>query len=127
MKPSSTQEPSSSSARHTMLILQQNRNTTLNIKRQAAQSPTKPRDTSKLATGHFIEPQREEIQLHPPEHRCKLPKPENLDKPLVQPHPQGASSTIKRNNKLPACRKGTQTQQSKQNEKAEKYSAGKRA
>ena len=84
MKPSSTQEPSSSSARHTMLILQQNRNTTLNIKRQAAQSPTKPIDTQKLTTGHFIAPQREDIQLQPPEHRHKFPQTVNPEKPLEQ-------------------------------------------
>ena len=52
------------------------------------------------------------------------PQPGNLDKPLVQPHPQGEDAVIKRNHKLPACRKGTQTQQSNQNVKAEKYSAG---
>ena len=32
--------------------------------------------------------------------------PGNLDKLLVQPHPQGSGSTIKRNHKLPAYRKG---------------------
>ena len=90
-----------------MLILQQNRNTTLSIKRQGTQSHAKPTDTPKLTTGHFIALQREEIQLHPPEHRCKLPQPGNLDKPLVQPYPQGADSTIKRNHELPAYRKGT--------------------
>ena len=42
-------------------------------KLQAAQSHTKPKDISKLTTGHFIALQREEIQLHPPEHQCKLP------------------------------------------------------
>ena len=38
LKLSSTQEPTSSIARYTTLILQQNRNTILNIKRWAAQS-----------------------------------------------------------------------------------------
>jgi len=51
-----------------MLILQQFRNTALSIKIQAAQSHIKAIDTSKLTTGHFIALQREEIQLHPPEH-----------------------------------------------------------
>ena len=37
----------------------------------------------------------------------------NLDKPLIQPHPQRAGSTIKRNHKLPAYRRPPQTQQSK--------------
>ena len=46
-----------------MLILQQNRNTTLRIKRQAAQSYVKPIDALKLTTGHFFALQGEEIQL----------------------------------------------------------------
>ena len=125
LKPSSTQEPKRSSARHTMLIIQQNRNTTLNVKRWVAQSHAKPIDTSKHTTGHFIALQREEIQLQPPEHSHKLPQPGNLDETLVQPQPQGADSTIKRNHTLPAYRRAPQTQHSKQNEKAEKYSAGK--
>ena len=90
-----------------MLILQQCRSTTWSIKRQVAQIHAKLIDTSKLTTGHFIALQREEIQLHPPEHRGKLPKPGNLDKPLVQPHSQGGDSTIKRNHEHPAYRKGT--------------------
>ena len=68
LKPSSIQEPTSSRARHTTLILQKHRNTTLSIKIQVAKSHTKPIDTSKPTTGHFIALQREEIQLHPPEH-----------------------------------------------------------
>ena len=43
-----------------MLILQQSRNTTLSIKRQAAQSHTKHTNTQKLTTGHVIALQREE-------------------------------------------------------------------
>ena len=66
-----------------MLTLQQNRNTTLNIKRRAAQSHAKPIDNPKLTTGHFIALQRKEIQLHPPEHRQKPLQPGNLEKPLV--------------------------------------------
>ena len=105
MNPNSAKEPTSSRARPTMLILQQCRNIiTLSIKIQAH---TKLIDTSKLITGYFIALQREEIQLHPPEHRCKLHYPGNLDKPLVQPHPQGATSTIKRYHKLSAHRKAT--------------------
>jgi len=71
LKPSSTQTPSSS-ARHTTLILQQNRNTTVKIERRAAKSHAKPIDTTKLTTGHFTAFQREEIQLYPPEHRYRL-------------------------------------------------------
>ena len=72
LKPSSTQEPTSSRARHTILILQQTRNTALSIKRQVAQRHIKPIDTPKLNIGHFIALQKEEIQLHPSEHRHKL-------------------------------------------------------
>ena len=107
LKPSSTQEPTSFRARHIELILQQHRNITLSIKIQGAKSHIKTTDISKLTTGHFIALQREEIQLHPPEHRLKLPLPRNIDKPLVQPHPQGAGSTIKRNHKIPTYRNGT--------------------
>ena len=127
LKPNSTQEPTSFRARHTKLILQQCRNIALSIKIQAAQSHAKPTDTSTLTTGHFIAFQREEIQLHPPEHRCKLPWQGNLDKPLVQPHPQGATFTIKGTANFQHKERPPQTQQSKQNEKAEKYSAAKEA
>ena len=56
-----------------MQILQQSSNSALSIKKQAAQSHTKPIDTPKLTTGHLIALHREEIQIHPLEHRCKLP------------------------------------------------------
>ena len=52
----------------TKLILQPHKNITLSTKIQAAKSHTKPIDTSRLVTGHFIALQREEIQLHPLEH-----------------------------------------------------------
>ena len=43
---------------------------------------------------------------------------------LVQPHPQGASSTIKRNHNFQPTERQPQTQKSKKkDEKAEKYSA----
>ena len=89
-----------------MLILQQRRNIALSINIQAAQSHMKPTDTSKLTTGHFIALQREKTQLHPPEHQRKLPYPGNLDKPLIQPHPQGGTSTIKRTPQTARIQKG---------------------
>ena len=46
-------------------------------------------------------------------------------KSWTQPHPQGGISTVKKNHKLPAYERLHQTQQSKQDEKAERYSAGK--
>ena len=73
LKPTFTQEPTSFRARHAKLILQQCRNMTLSIKIQVATSHTKSIDTSELTTGHFIALQKEEIQLHPPEHLHKLP------------------------------------------------------
>ena len=39
--------------------------------------------------------------------QTQVPQPGNLDKPLVQSHPQGADNTIKRSHDPPACRKGT--------------------
>ena len=107
LKPSFTEKPTSSRERHFMLTLQHHRNPNVSIKTQAVQSHAKHIDTQKLTTGHFIALQREEIQFHPAEHRHKLLQPANLDKPLVQPHPQGEDSTIKRNHELPVCRKGT--------------------
>ena len=73
LKPSFTQEPTSFRARNTRLTLQQCKNITLSIKTQEAKSHTKPTDTSKPTIGHFIALQREEIQLHSPEHLLKLP------------------------------------------------------
>ena len=90
-----------------MLILQQSGDTGLSIKRQASQSHAKRIDTQKCTTGHFTSLQRENIQFHPPEHRHKLSQPGNFDTPLVQPHPQGAGSTIKRNHELPVYKMGT--------------------
>ena len=72
-----------------------------------AKSHTNLIDTSKLTTGHFTALQREEMQLHPPEHQRTLPQPGNLEKPLIQPYPQGGTSTIKRTHKLPGHRKAT--------------------
>jgi len=59
-----------------MQILQQHGNIALSFNIQVAQSHTKPIDISKLTTGHFIAPQREEIQLHPPEHLTRRRKGE---------------------------------------------------
>ena len=56
LKPSSNKESTSSRARYTMLIIQQSKNIALSIKRQDAQSYTKPTDTPKLTTEHFIAP-----------------------------------------------------------------------
>ena len=56
-----------------MQIIQQRRNIALSFNIQAAQSHSKPIDISKLTTGQFISLQREEIELHPPEHQHKLP------------------------------------------------------
>ena len=65
LKSSTTQEPISSRARHTMQILQQCRNISLSFNKQAAQSHIKPIDISKLATGHFITLQREKNPASP--------------------------------------------------------------
>ena len=61
-----------------MQILQQHRNIALSFNIQATQSHTKPIDILKHIIGHFIALQREEIQLHPPEHRSSFPNQETL-------------------------------------------------
>ena len=52
---------------------------------QAAKSHTKPTDTSKLTTEHFIALQREEIQLHPQNTEASFPKQETLTSHLFNP------------------------------------------
>ena len=56
-----------------MQILQQHKNTPLSFNIQAAQNYSKTIDVSQPITGQFIALQKEEIQLHPPEHQHKLP------------------------------------------------------
>ena len=73
---------------------------------QAYQSYSKTIDISQLVTRHFIALQREEIQLHPPEHGHKLPESRNLDKPQIQPHPQRGNSIIKRTPQTARIQKG---------------------
>ena len=80
-----TQEPTSSGGRYTTQILQQHRNIAPSFSIQAAQSHSKPIDISKHTTGHFIAPQREEIQLHPPEHDASFPNQETLTSYLSNP------------------------------------------
>ena len=50
---------------------------------------------------------------------------QNLERSPIQPHPQRGTSTVKRNHKLPEYGKATQTQRYIQDERAEKYPAGK--
>ena len=64
---------------------QQRRNITLSIKIQAAKSHTEPIDTSQHTTGHLIALQREQIQLHPPEHQASFPNQETLISHLSNP------------------------------------------
>ena len=105
LRPSHTQRPESSSARCPTLFLQPNRNTTLNINRQPAQSHIEPIDTK---THHWngTALQKDKTQLHPSEHRHKSPQQGNLHKALAQLHPRGTDSNIK-NCDLPAFRKET--------------------
>ena len=79
-----------------MPILQQNRNITLYISRQAAQSRTKPIDTPKLTIGHGTALQRDKMQLHPQEHRRKPPNWEPSKGTGPSP-PTGADYAIKEN------------------------------
>ena len=76
-----------------MPTLQQNRNITLPVRRQAAKSHTKPRDTPNTLLDKTL-PFRDKIQFHPPDHRYKSPQSGNLHKALVQSHALGIDSTI---------------------------------
>ena len=123
LKPSSTQEPTSSRARHTMLILQQSRNTALSIKRQAAQSHTKPIDTPKTHfwTLHCTPDKRDPAPLTRTQTWAPLTrKPWQVTSPTP---PTGGRLYNKEEPQTSSLQKGQQ--QSKQNEKTEKYSAGK--
>ena len=73
LRPSPTQKAASSSASCPRPILQKNRNTTLHISGQAAQSCTEPIDNPKHMTGHGTALQKDWTQLHPPEHRHVSP------------------------------------------------------
>ena len=57
--------------------------------RRTAQRHTKPTDTPRPTTGHATALQTDEIQLHQPEHRHKLPQPGKHHRTPSQPHPQG--------------------------------------
>ena len=98
--------PDSRQASHTKLILQQNRNTTLNIKKQPTQShsiPTRPKT-------HYwtlnCTPEKRDLapttstQTQVPLNR----KPWQATGPTP---PTGTDTTMKRNHDLPACRKDT--------------------
>ena len=92
---------------------------------QVAKSHTKPIDTLKLTIGHFIALQREEIQLHPPNTYTSFPNQETLTSHSPNPThrkepPQKRGTTHFQHTERPP-----QTQHSKQDENAEKYSAGK--
>ena len=78
LRQSSTQEATSHIARHAMLILQQCRNTALSINIQAAQSQTKPIDTSKLTTGHFIALREKRSSSTHQKNNTSFPKQETL-------------------------------------------------
>ena len=122
LKPSNTQEPTSSRARHTTQILQQRRNIALSFNIQAAQSHPKPINISKLTTGHFTALQREEIQLHHQNTEASFPNQETLISHLSNPTcreepPPKRGTTNCQNTERPP-----HTQRSKLDEKSEKYS-----
>ena len=106
LKSSSTQEQTSSRARHTKLILQQCRNIALSFNIQAARSLTKPTDISKLITGHFIALQREEISSIHQITNTSFPNQETLTSHPSNPNPQQGNSTIKRTRQTARIQKG---------------------
>lgn len=64
------------------------------------------------------------IQLHLTEHRHKIPQALNPDNLPVQSHTQRSGSTAGEAITLQPAESGPKPQQSKQNEKGEKYEAG---
>ena len=68
--------------------------------RRTAQRHTELTDTPKPATGHCTAIQRDEIQIHHPEHRHKLPHPGKHHRTLTQPHPQGQIPQARRTKTL---------------------------
>ena len=50
---------------------------------------TEPIETTKPTTGHCAALQRDEIQLHQPDHMHKLSEPGKHNRRLIHPHPQG--------------------------------------
>ena len=57
--------------------------------RRTTQRHTEPIDTRKPTIGHWAALQRDEIQLHQPEHRHKLPQPGKQHGTATQPHQHG--------------------------------------
>ena len=103
-RPRSTQWPASSSAN---TAHESSSKVGHNPKHQKA-GHSKPHQTHrhpKLPAGYFIALQREEMQLHPPDHRCKLPQPGNLDKPLPTP-PTGSNLHNKEEPQTSSIQKG---------------------
>lgn len=64
-------------------------------------------DTTKHTTGYSTALQRDKILLYPPENRQESNQTGDLQKSLVQSHPEGADSTVSRSYSLPACKKET--------------------
>ena len=60
--------------------------------RRTAQRHTEPIDTPKLTIEHCTALQRDEIQLHQPEHRHKLSQPGKHHRTLIQSHPWGQTA-----------------------------------
>ena len=107
-----------------MLILHQNRNISLNIKRWPAKCYTKPIDILKLSTRPFIALQSKEIQLHPSEHRHKFPYQKILTNHWSNPTHRKQNPQFRGTTTFQAAKRAPPKQQDKQNEKAEKYSTG---
>ena len=85
LKPSSTQRPTSSRARHTMLILQQSRNTALRIKRQADESHAKIIDTPNSLLDTSLHSRKKRFSSTHQNAEASFPN-QDLDKSLVQLH-----------------------------------------
>ena len=92
--------------------------------RQAAQTHTKPIDTPKLTTGHFIALQREELQFTQQKTGTSSPNQETLTSRWSNPTHREQTLQLRGTMASQPAERAPQTQQSKQSEKAVKYPAG---
>ena len=95
-------------------------------KYQKTTSECRQRTSGTQKSNTSLQKEREEIQLHPPEHQHKLPEPGNLDKPPVQTHTQRGKATIKRTPQTARIQKShPKLSNLKQDEETEEYPGGK--
>ena len=125
LKPSTTQGPTSSRARHTTQILQQNRNTSLNFKIQAAQVTPKPLTSHNSLLDTSLHSREKTSSSTHQNTDTSFPNLETLTSHCPTPpttrklHNKDNSTNYQNTERSP------QMQQYKQDEETEEYPAGK--